>query len=138
MSSELVQLAEQAGPYLSAAASAYGTAVFTRAQDAAADATANLGQRILQAVWRRRGRPDQAALAVAVGDAKAEPGSVEAAAYLRLQIERALREDDGLRAEIVAMLPSVPQVTVTATGERGIAAHQIGTVINGDNNSIQR
>ncbi|MDH6119332.1 hypothetical protein [Kitasatospora sp. GAS204B] len=138
MSAELVQLVEQAGPYVSAAVTAYGAAVLTRAQDAAVDATANLGQRILQTVWQRRQRSDQAALTVSVAEAAAEPENPEAAADLRRQIERALREDDRLREDVAAMLPPTPQVVITASGERGIAAQHIGTVINGDNTTIQR
>ncbi|GJF29236.1 hypothetical protein KNE206_19360 [Kitasatospora sp. NE20-6] len=57
---------EQAGPYLTAAVSAYGGAVLARAEGAAADSTANLGRRILQTVWRRRTEPEQAALEAAV------------------------------------------------------------------------
>ncbi|MFF0390010.1 hypothetical protein ACFYS8_15185 [Kitasatospora sp. NPDC004615] len=138
MSTELVQLVEQTGPYLSAAVTAYGAAVLTRAQDAAVDATANLGQRIIQTVWHRRRRSDQAALTVALEEAAAEPESAEAAVDLRRQIERALREDDRLREDVAAMLPPAPQVVITATGERSIAAQNIGTVINGDNTTVQR
>lgn len=51
MDAEIVQLA---GPYLTAAAGAYGAAVLTRVEDVAADATVSVGRRILQTVWRRR------------------------------------------------------------------------------------
>jgi hypothetical protein len=54
MDTDIVQFMEQAGPYMTAAISAYGVAVLNRAEDAAADATANLGRRMLHAVWRRR------------------------------------------------------------------------------------
>ncbi|MFG2820949.1 hypothetical protein ACGFX4_16165 [Kitasatospora sp. NPDC048365] len=137
MSAELVQLVEQAGPYLTAAVSAYGATVLTRAQNAAADGTAEVGRRIVRAVWQRRRRPDQLALEAAVEAVAAEPESPEAADDLRRQIERALREDAELRAEIAAMLPGAPQVVITATGERGIAAQHIGTVVNGDGATVR-
>ncbi|MFJ8438568.1 hypothetical protein [Kitasatospora griseola] len=126
MSAEIVQLVEQAGPYVASAVGAYGTAVLTRAEDAAVDATANLGRRILQAVLRRR--PEQAAeLAGAVDDAAADPDDADAAAALRQQLKRALREDAELRAELAGLLPT-GSITITASGTRSIAAYSIGTV----------
>ncbi|MFG2697343.1 hypothetical protein [Kitasatospora sp. NPDC048407] len=60
-----------------------------------------------------------------------------ASTELRQQIERAFREDGQLREEIAAMLPRAPRTVITASGERGVAAYHIDTVISGDNNSIQ-
>lgn len=134
MSAEIVQLVEQAGPYLSAAVSAYGGAVLVRAEDAAADATANVGRRILQALWRRRPEPSQAALEAAVQDAAEDAGDVDAAAALRQQLKRALREDAELRKELADLLPApaAGSMTITASGSRSIAAHTITTAITGD------
>ncbi|MEV4558743.1 hypothetical protein AB0K51_17365 [Kitasatospora sp. NPDC049285] len=136
MSTEIVQLVEQAGPYLASALSAYGGAVLTRAEDAAVDASADLGQRILQAVWRRRPAAARAAIEDAVQDA-AEDTDPDAAA-LRRQVKRALREDPELLGEIAALLPRpVPgSVTITASGSHSIAAHTIGTVITGNHNRV--
>jgi len=134
MGTEIAELVQQAGPYLTAAASAYGGAVLTRAEDAAADATANLGRRILQAVWRRRSEPEQAALEAAVLDVAEDADDADAAAALRQQLRRALREDSGLLRELADLLPApaAGTVTITASGERSIAAHTIGTAITGD------
>ncbi|MFJ4091228.1 hypothetical protein ACIPYS_06550 [Kitasatospora sp. NPDC089913] len=134
MSGEIVQLVEQASPYLTAAVSAYGGAVLARAEDTAVEATANLGRRILQTVWRRRTEPQQAALEAAVQDAAEAPGDPDAAAALRQQIKRALREDTDLLKELAALLPApaAGTVTITASGERSIAAHTITTAITGD------
>ncbi|MGW5610434.1 hypothetical protein ACWEWI_30945 [Streptomyces sp. NPDC003753] len=138
MSTEIVQLVEQAGPYLSTAVSAYGVAVFSRAESAAVDATANLGRRILQAVWRRRGEQGRAELEAAVQDAAEAPDDADAAAAVRQQIKRALREDAELLAELARMLPAAGEtVTVTASGERSIAAKTITTAVTGDNTTIQ-
>jgi hypothetical protein len=135
-----VQLVEQAGPYLTTAVSAYGTAVLTRAEDAAADATANLGRRILQAVWHRRGVQGRAELEAAVQEAADDPDDGDALATLRQQIKRALREDAALREELAGMLASVAgagSVNVTASGERSIAAQTIGTAVTGDNVTLR-
>ncbi|MFJ3310883.1 hypothetical protein ACIPSA_49715 [Streptomyces sp. NPDC086549] len=138
MSTEIVQLVEQAGPYLTTAVSAYGAAVFTRAESAAVDATANLGRRILQAVWHRRDAQGRAELEAAVQDAAEAPEDADAAAAVRQQIKRALREDAELLAELARILPAAGEtVNVTASGERSIAAKTIGTAVTGDNTTIR-
>ncbi|MCD0482032.1 hypothetical protein LO771_06280 [Streptacidiphilus sp. ASG 303] len=137
MSTEIVELVEQAGPYLTAALGAYGGAVLTRAESAAADATANLGRRILHAVWHRRGADGRAALESAVQDAAEDTQDPDAAAALRQQIKRALRDDDALLAELADLLPEPSgTVTITASGTRAIAAHTITTAVTGDNTQI--
>ncbi|WP_107452621.1 NB-ARC domain-containing protein [Streptomyces sp. TLI_053] len=134
MSGDIVQLVEQASPYLTAAVSAYGGAVLARAEDTAVEATANLGRRILQTVWRRRTEPQQTALEAAVQDAAEAPDDPDAAAALRQQIKRALREDAELLAELAALLPApaAGTVTITASGDRSIAAQHIGNAHTGD------
>ncbi|MEU5485687.1 hypothetical protein [Streptomyces mirabilis] len=142
MSAEIVQLVEQAGPYLSAAVGAYGVAVLSRAEgaavEAATEATAGLGRRILQLVWRRRDEDGQAALEAAVQEAAEEPADEDAAAALRQQIKRALREHAGLVEELARLLPARGEtVQVTASGERAIAAKSIGIAISGDNATVK-
>ncbi|MBL1068140.1 hypothetical protein [Streptomyces sp. 7-21] len=138
MSGEAVQLVEQAAPYLLSAVSAYGMAVFSRAENAAADATANLGRRILRAVWRRRDEQGRQELEAAVRDAAETPEDADAAAAVRQQVKRALREDAELRAELARLLPAAGEtVRVTASGERSIAAKTITTAITGDHTRIQ-
>ncbi|MEU5642386.1 hypothetical protein [Streptomyces milbemycinicus] len=137
MSAHIVQLVEQAGPYLTTAVGAYGVAVFTRMESAAADATTNLGRRILQAVWRRRDDQGRAELEVAVQDAAEAPDDEDAAAALRQHIKRALRDDAELLAELARMLTAAGEtVHVTASGERSIAAKTIGTAVTGDNTRV--
>lgn len=133
-----MQLVGQAGPYLTTAVGAYGVAVLTRAEDAAVDATANLGRRMLQAVWRRRDAQGRAELEAAVQDTADAPDDEDAAAALRQQIKRALREDAELLAELARILPAGGEtVNVTASGERSIAAKTIGTAVTGDNATIR-
>jgi hypothetical protein len=128
MSAEIVQLMEQAGPYLSAAVGTYGAAVLSRAEDsavhAAADATASLGQRILRAVWHGRDDQGRIALEAAVRDAAEEPEDEHAAGALQQQIKRALREDAELAREVAGLLPAPGGVTVNVSGTRAIGAQR--------------
>jgi hypothetical protein len=136
---EIAGLMEQAGPLALTALGAYGTGVLTRAEDTAVDATANLGQRILRAIWRRRDARGRAELEAAVRDAAAEPGDADAAGALRQQIKRALRDDPQLVAELATLLgPSHPAaVAVNASGERSVAAGgDIGIAVTGDGHAI--
>ncbi|WP_326578116.1 hypothetical protein OG250_14970 [Streptomyces sp. NBC_00487] len=134
MGAEVVQLVEQAGPYLTAAVGAYGVAVLTRAQEVAADATVGLGQRILQLVWRRGDEAGRAELERVVDEAADEQDNAYSTAVLSRLLRRALQDDPGLQEELSALLPApaVGMVTITASGERSIAAQHIGTAITGD------
>ncbi|MEU2620897.1 hypothetical protein ABZ642_22635 [Streptomyces sp. NPDC007157] len=140
MSAEIVQLVEEAGPYLSAAVGAYGAAVLVRAGgvmvDAAVEGTAGLGRRILQLVWHRRDEEGRAALESAVREAAEEPEDADAAAALRQQIKRALREDAELARELAALLPAQGGLTVNVSGTRAIGAQHIGIAASGDNTAI--
>ncbi|MFJ6835475.1 hypothetical protein [Streptomyces sp. NPDC091209] len=108
--------------------------MLTRAQDAAADATVGLGQRIIQLVWRRRDEAGRTELERVVDEAADEQDKSYTAAVLGRLLRRALQEDAELCAELSAMLPApvAGSVNVTASGERSIAAQHIGTAITGD------
>ncbi|WP_327125681.1 hypothetical protein [Streptomyces sp. NBC_01727] len=140
MSAEIVQWVQQAGPAVTAAVSAYGAAVLTRAQDAAADATVGVGQRILQAVWRRGDEAGRAELERVVDEAVDEKDDVYTTAVLVRLLKRALQDDRELREELTALLPTptAGTVTITASGERSIAAQHIGTAITGDGHTPPR
>ncbi len=127
----------QAGQYLAPAVSAYGAAVLTRAESAAVDATANVGRRILQTVWRRRDEQGRAELEAAVRDVDEAPDDEDSAAALRQQVKRALRDDAELLAELTKLLSAGGEsVTVTASGERAIAAKSITNAATGDNTTF--
>ena len=73
----------------------------------------------------------------AVQDAAEAPDDAEAAAAVRQQIKRALRDDAELLAELARMLPAAGEtVNVTASGERSIAAKTIGAAATGDNTAM--
>ncbi|MFJ3270144.1 hypothetical protein [Streptomyces sp. NPDC086776] len=140
MSAEIVQWVQQAGPAVTAAVSAYGATVLTRAQDAAADATVGVGQRILQAVWRRGDEAGRAELERVVDEAVDEQDDGYTTAVLVRLLKRALQDDRELREELTALLPApaAGTVTITASGERSIAAQHIGTAITGDGHTSPR
>ena len=137
---EIGQWVQQAGPAVTAAVSAYGAAVLTRAEDAAADATVGLGQRILQAMWRRRDVEGRAELERVVDEAADEQDDTYTTAVLSRLLRHALQDDPELREELSDMLPApaAGTVNVTASGERSIAAQRIGTAITGDGHTPPR
>ncbi|KUM99105.1 hypothetical protein AQI95_40680 [Streptomyces yokosukanensis] len=138
MSAEIAQWVEQVWPYVASAVGAYGVAVFQRAEDAAVDATANTGRRMLQAVWGRRDERGQAELEAAVQDVAEAPDDTDAVGAMRQQIKWALQDDAGLRTELAGLLPTGEPVQVTASGTRAVAAKTVGVAITGDNNTVQR
>lgn len=138
MGAEIAQLVGQAGPAVTAAVGAYGAAVLTRAQDAAADATVGLGQRILQLVWRRRDEAGRAELERLVGEAADEQDDAYSTAVLSRLLRHALQDDPALREELAAVLPATSTITIMASGERSIAAQHIGTAITGDGHTPPR
>jgi hypothetical protein len=109
MSGDVVSLAAEMTPYVSAAAAAYGGAVLAKARDEAADATVSLGRRLLQRVFgsRREDEPLPGPLAVLADD----PADADALATVRLAIRQALARDRALEADIRSMLPPAASVT---------------------------
>ncbi|MGW2028877.1 MULTISPECIES: hypothetical protein [Streptomyces] len=102
---ELDTFMQLAGPTIGAAMSAYGVAVLTQAEDAAAGATVNLGRRILQRVWQRRDERQRAALEADVREAAEESEDADAQAALRQAVKRTLRQHPELLAELAELLP---------------------------------
>ena len=133
MDTEIVQFVEQAGPYLTAAIGAYGAAVLTRAEDAAADATANLGRRMLRAVWHRRAG-QRAELERVVYEVAEDPDDTGRCGSLRNQIKRAVREDTDLLRELADLLAAAPPGSVIGNkfGKRAAVATGPGTAISGN------
>ncbi|MFB7329833.1 hypothetical protein [Streptomyces sp. NPDC056190] len=140
VSVEIVQWVQQAGPAVTAAVSAYGAAVLTRAEDAAADATVSLGQRMLQTVWRRRDEAGRAELEGVVAEAADEQDETYTTAVLSRLLKHTLQNHPELREELAAMLPTpaAGTVNITASGTRSIAGQYIGTAITGDGHTPPR
>jgi hypothetical protein len=118
-------VAGQVVPYVGAAVAAYGAGVLTRAEDAAADGTVRLGQRLLAGLLSRvahRSRIEQA-----VTDLAGAPSDPDFRSALLAQVKLAIRQDQQLAAELAALLPAAP--SVTAAGDRSVA-------IGGNNHGI--
>jgi hypothetical protein len=133
MDTEIVQFMEQAGPYMTAAIGAYGGAVLSRAEDAAVDATANLGRRMLRAVWHRR-TGQRAELERVVQEVAEDPNDTDAVGSLRNQIKRAVREDADLLRELADLLAAAPPGSVMAFGRAAVATGKADTAVSGDGN----
>ncbi|MFJ3903856.1 hypothetical protein [Streptomyces sp. NPDC090025] len=127
--SEIEILLGQTVPAISAAVSAYGAAVLTRAEDEAAGATVRLGQRLLERL--RRSGPDRPALEAAVTDLAEAGDDEDAVAALRLRIRRALRDSPELRAELAALLPA-PGAEAAGARTVTVGGDVTGIVSTGD------
>jgi hypothetical protein len=132
----VVELAALVTTYAIAAVREFGGTVLNQAQADAAETTIGLGRRLLQRIFgiRRPGEP----LPEPLADAVTNPQDEDAAAALRLAIRKALAADPELRGDVEGMLAS-GGVSVTASGERSIAAQTIsGIAATGDDTTINR
>jgi hypothetical protein len=119
-----------------AAIRAYRQAVLTRADDAAADSTIRLGQRLLARL--RRGN-DNGQLDAAVLDVAEQPGDEDFQIALRGQVKKAAQADPELEADLRDLLKAAG-VHITATGDGAVAVqHNEGIISTGGNatNRIQ-
>ncbi|MFI6525792.1 hypothetical protein [Streptomyces uncialis] len=103
----------------------------------------HFGLRVLHTIWSHRPAGARGELETVVTEAAATPDDPDSLAALRQHIKRALREDPDLRAELLTLLRSAPTpepapMNVTASGERSIAGHHIGTAVTGDHNTVRR
>jgi hypothetical protein len=134
--SELAVLIGEVSPYVTAAVRAYGGAVLAKTNDQAADTAVGLGRRILQRIFGTRGVGD---VAESVADLGADPGDPDLQAALRVAMSKLLASDAGLARDLRDMLAGAAAVTVTASGERSIAAQSItGVASTGDDAEISR
>lgn len=120
MAAELVRLAADVTPYVTAAAGAYGGAVLTKAKDDAAGATVALGRRLARRIFGHREPGDE--MPEALADVIADPEDADSHAALRKAIRKALATDEALAADVRTM------VTEVKTGDHSIvtAGNHIG------------
>lgn len=99
---EIAALVTDTTPYLTAALTAYGTAVLTKVRDDAADATVGVGRRLLQRVFGRRkeGEP----LPIQLAEVVNAPSDTDALGALRLAIRRELEADAKMLADVREIL----------------------------------
>lgn len=109
MSGDVVSLAMDMTPYVSAAVGAYGAAVLSRVRDEAADATVGLGRRLLHRVFGTRA--DGEALPRPLAILTADPNDPDALAVVRLALRQALFADPVLAADVRSMLAAASGVS---------------------------
>ncbi|MFF4607594.1 hypothetical protein ACFY12_33265 [Streptomyces sp. NPDC001339] len=131
---DALTVANDVVPYVTAAVTAYGSAVVTRTTDTAADATVSLGRRIVQRLWSREENRD--GLEQAIEEVAEDPQDDDAQAALRVQVRRILRQDSELAAELAQLLPAR---SFTASGDGAVAVEtNNGIISTGDGATIQR
>lgn len=136
MDADVAFVATAVVPFVTAAVSAYGSAIFSRIEEVAANATIDVGGQVLRRLLRRN--ESEGALKAAVQDLTADPTDEDRVANLRLQIRKILESDKTLAAELVGMVRATG-VTITASGDGAVAAQSItGVVVTGNDAHIAR
>ncbi|MGK5550628.1 hypothetical protein ACSNOI_03355 [Actinomadura kijaniata] len=129
MPGDLVWLAGEVTPYVTAAAGAYGGALLARVQDEAVDGTLGFGKRIAQRIFGEHTDAGEApeVLADVIGD----PADADNVAALRKAIRKALAADAELADEVRRLLDE-------AAGPHGWGHGNvfIGGRVEGDNIQI--
>ena len=130
MDVDAAALAVAAAPHAVAAVAAYGRAVLTKAEEAAASGTVQLGGRILRRIF---GRQESApAIEQAVAELAEAPEDQDRVAVLRTEFRRAMQADPRLAAEVADILQSAG-ISISASGARAVAVNQnSGIVQTGD------
>lgn len=111
-----------------AAVGAYGTAVLTRGEDAAADATVRLGQRLLTRLRRNPESGEQ--IVEAVEDVAAHPGDGDYLGLLRAKIVRVVDGDRTLAEDLAELLAAAGQPVVTVSGDRTAAVRENSGIVS--------
>jgi deferrochelatase/peroxidase EfeB len=127
MAGELVELVNEAWPYVSAAVSGYGAAVLKSTETVTADATVGWGRRLLHRIFGTGEAPE------ALTDLADDPEDTDLQAALRVQIKKVLATDEQLAADVRQMLEEA-----TAQSEvRGDITNSVtGSKVQGDNIQI--
>ncbi len=129
MAGDVVSLAAEMMPYVSAAVGAYGGAVLAKVRDEAADATVGLGRRLLVRIFGSRGQGDP--LPGPLADLAADLDDGDALAAVRLAVRQALVADPALEAEVRAMLAAAPAVSQQVrAGRDAYTAGRDQTIVN--------
>lgn len=114
---EIATLVQDASPYLTAAAAAYGLKVLEDVRDDAAAGTVELGRRLLRRVFGRKeqGEPLPPALVQVVS----APEDADALGALRLEIRQHLAASEDMLSDVRDLLASAPSVTHAPTIRSG-------------------
>ncbi|HET9896242.1 MAG TPA: hypothetical protein VFQ44_15040 [Streptosporangiaceae bacterium] len=150
MGSEIAQVAAEIVPCATAALSAYGVALLSRAEDSAADATVAFGRKLLQRIFGQR--EDGEPLPPVLSRAAVNLADPDYLGLLRAMIRDALENDAQMLAEVREILAQAKLTEATSpqnalADHGGIAqnivsgggsAHSVNNVINGPNISAGR
>lgn len=129
MSGDVMSLAAEITPYVSAAVGAYGGAVLAKVRDEAADATVGLGRRLLVRIFGNRGEGEP--LPGPLADLAADPGDEDAVAAVRLAVRRTLAADPVLETEVRSLLAAASAVTQhVRAGRDAYTAGRDQTIVN--------
>jgi len=126
---------DAASAAISSAIGAYGHGVLSRAEDAAADETVRLGQRLLARL--RGAQKDRDQIDQVVADVARRPGH-DSRAAVRALIIHAVEADPSLAADLRAIVQDAG-ARIIASGERSVAVqHNSGVISTGDGATIHR
>lgn len=128
MSGDVVSLAAEMTPYVSAAVGAYGVAVLAKVRDEAADATVGLGRRLLQRVFGSRNAGES--LPGPLADLTDNPQDADALAAVRLAIRKALAADPVLEADVRSMLTARGVTQQVRAGRDAYTAGRDQVIVN--------
>jgi hypothetical protein len=129
MAGDVVSLAAEMTPYVSAAVGAYGGAVLAKVRDEAADATVGLGRRLLLRIFGSRDQEEP--LPGPLAELATDPDDGDALAAVRLAIRQALAADPVLEREVRGMLAGGPAVSQQVrAGRDAYTAGRDQTIVN--------
>ncbi|MEW1836780.1 hypothetical protein AB0392_02325 [Nonomuraea angiospora] len=128
---DIVAIAGQVMPYITAAVGAYGAAVLTKTQDLAADESVNLGRRLLRRFAKREESRDR--IESAVQDLVETPGDEDLVAALRGQLKKALAADPELVRDVTELLRTASAGAIVGNDGSQMVS---GSSISGDNIQI--
>jgi hypothetical protein len=137
MSGELVQLAGEVTPYVTAAAAAYGGAVLAQVQEEAATATVGFGRRMAQRIFGVRAEGEETPEVMT--DVIDNPQDADNVAALRKAIRKALAADADLAAQVRQLAEEARSAgaQVMTFGDRSPAVHtNCGIIATGDHNDF--
>ncbi|MFE9191152.1 hypothetical protein ACFYL6_16205 [Micromonospora sp. NPDC007208] len=133
MNVDAAGLAAAAVPHVLAAIGVYGAAVASKAEEASATATVQLGSRLMRRLLRRE--ESAAAIQQAVSEVAEEGADFDRIAVLRAEVRRALQADPQMAADVATLLASAG-TTVTAFGAKSVAMRDnTGIVQTGDSST---
>lgn len=139
MGGDLVQVVNEATPFVVSAVSAYGGAVLAKTKEETASAAVNVGRRLLQRIFGSRAEGEM--IPQVLANVIQHPDDPDYLGALRVTMREALSANAQLADHFTAIVADAKTagVQVTASGERSVAVHtNPGVITTGDNTTIKR